>query len=139
MGLDQYFYVSKYNIERDSIKNINEKYSIDIADNYWIDDTDEIIDYLHDEKLVGELRKHANLQGYITDLVEYDINTQYIPLDKDVLENIKELTLKHELLYYTGFFWGKSDKDKDKELVKIINTCLEEIDKGNKIYYYSWY
>ena len=121
MGLDQYAYVSNNGKHDDD--------SYDIA--YW--------------------RKHNRLQGwmenkYIDNGGTKEFNCVAVELTLEDIEQL-DIVINNRMLPETeGFFFGNDSysdyegkygyKDDD---IKFIDLAREELNKGNKIYYNSWW
>ena len=92
--------------------------------------------------LITEWRKHANLQGWMSDLYmnrggTSDFNQVELRLYKKDLERLSDEYDK--LKEAKGFFWGVSsdiDNEKTNEFIKKAFIMIEE---GYKIIYSSWY
>ena len=121
MGLDQYAYVSKDGSMGDDSRDVF----------YW--------------------RKHNRLQGWMEQLYrarggEKEFNCIDVELTLQDIE-LLEITIKNKMLPETGgfFFGNDSYSDYDGEYgykdddIKFISLAREELNKGNKIFYNSWW
>ena len=87
-------------------------------------------------------RKHADLEGYMSDLWESrggigEFNCKDLRLFEDDL-----LTLKRRHKNFNraqGFFWGESSPEKVKQTEEFINAALKYVKDGYKIVYTSWW
>ncbi|MAH45513.1 phosphoglycerate kinase [Candidatus Pacearchaeota archaeon] len=121
MGLDQYAYVSN--------NGKHDEDSYDIA--YW--------------------RKHNRLHGWMEQLYRAkggnkEFNCADVELTLEDIE-LLESTILNKMLPETGGFFFGSDSYSDYEGeygykdddVKFINLAREELNKGNKVFYNSWW
>lgn len=121
MGLDAYFFAQDNS-------NTNEASREDNAEElcYW--------------------RKHANLQGYMTDLAvrrgitthNEGLNVTPVPLSEDDLVDLQE-AITRGLPLAGGFFWGASRPEDDKTVLEAIKVAKERIAEGLSIIYYCWW
>jgi len=145
MGLDQYAYVVWPHKDNDNFGY------------YWNDENDP-----NGEKVtkLTYWRKHANLQGYMENLwiskrsasgnpVEPDtegwfageivFNCQPLRLTFQDLKELKEAIVNSRLPHTTGFFFGESDEEHDKETLDFIDKAMIAIAQDMEIYYSSWW
>ena len=91
---------------------------------------------------IGCWRKHANLEGWMSDLYrsrggEGDFNCIELKLfDVDILNLEKEY---QHLETATGFFWGTSRGEDDKLTQEFIANAKEAIEDGYEVIYTSWW
>ena len=89
-------------------------------------------------------RKHADLQAWMTRLfhhrggkgnfnVAQDVRVEAIDLD-DLERDMESGLDKGE-----GFFWGESLPSDTKSTKKFIKVAREHLEKGDMVYYSSWY
>ena len=95
------------------------------------------------DTLIMEWRKHANLEGWMSDLYyekggEAEVfNCVELSLDKDDL--LRLLGEYQHLATATGSFWGVSN-NYDLEQTKVfIESALQAIDDGYEVIYTSWW
>jgi len=87
-------------------------------------------------------RKHANLEGYMSELWRSrgnkgEFNCEELELDRQDLMDLRD---NHRNLKTSqGFFWGQSYPEDIEDTEKFIKRALEEISKGCKIIYTSWW
>ena len=87
-------------------------------------------------------RKHANLEGWMSNLYESkggteEFNCVELSLDKDDLLLLLEEYL--DLPPAEGFFWGESTPEDDEATRIFIERALELIEKGYEVIYTSWW
>ena len=87
-------------------------------------------------------RKHADLEGYMSELWRSrgnngEFNCEELELDTEDLMNLQDSHRNLETA--NGFFWGESYPEDIEYTEKFIKRALEEISKGCKIIYYSWW
>jgi hypothetical protein len=93
-------------------------------------------------------RKHNALHSWMENLYRAkggnaeSFNCIALQLTKDDLNALIEDARGHKLQSATGFFWG-SQYDYDDEIanedIEFAHKALAEIDKGNAVYYDSWW
>jgi hypothetical protein len=125
MGLDMYaFSVPKSAIE-DNFK-FNTEFSKELQ--YW--------------------RKHNALHSWMENLYRSkggdaeSFNCIPVRLTKEDLNALIEDTKGHKLQSATGFFWGSQYDYNDEianEDIEFAHKALAEIDRGNAVYYDSWW
>ena len=121
MGLDQYaFKVKTTTTTNNKGEKVEKTEKTEIA--YW--------------------RKHANLNGWMTDLYyekggEDDFNCQELELDEDDLYRLE--SVYRDLPTATGFFWGESNAEDDDATGAFIENALKAIQEGYTIIYYCWW
>jgi len=122
MGLDQYAYVSQNGKQDDDSREIA----------YW--------------------RKHNRLQGwmenkYIDNGGKEQFNCVAVELTIDDIEQL-DVVINNRMLPETGGFFFGSDSYSDYEDeqygyknddIKFIDNARDELNKGNKVFYSSWW
>ena len=94
---------------------------------------------------VATWRKHPNLQGYMENLWRKrgwhgDFNCVDVELSKDDILELNSVIIKGDLPKTSGFFYGNdADEYYKKDDLAICVEALKLIQKGNKIYYSSWW
>ena len=90
-------------------------------------------------------RKHANLQGWMQQLYRkkggqaVHFNCVPVALTREDLSQLERDIIAKALPETTGFFFGKSFGDEDKEDLEFIQKARTEIALGNTVYYSSWW
>jgi hypothetical protein len=128
MGLDMYAYAVK---NTPKLQEIDQNYSeCEVLDNdlhYW--------------------RKHHNLHGWMEKLYRKkggqaeSFNCVSVRLHREDLINLQAAILKMKLPQTAGFFFGDNppnDESNEYDFEFIIKALIE-IDKGNAVYYTSWW
>ena len=87
-------------------------------------------------------RKHSNLEGWMANLYHSrggkgDFNCVDLKLTKEDLLNL-EKDFKN-LEPASGFFWGQSRPEQDKDTEDFISMAYEALDLGYEIIYTSWW
>ena len=137
MGLDQYLY-SCDSTEEMTHQEAYNRYPDEYCE-VSEESKDNLVKVLNNRKQIAYWRKHANLQGYIEDYAEMDINCKYIRLTEDIIRDIKEMSVNKNMANAVGFCWGETEDCDYEQTVEAMDKALEEINKGKKIYYYGWY
>ena len=122
MGLDMYAYAVNNNMV--------------INDFNFIKET-------HDEEFFC-WRKHPNLHGWMEQLYKSkggteEFNCVYVRLTLDDLMELRKAVTHGKLPHTTGFFFGKSDEDKDERTLLFIDIAVGYIEDGYAVYYTSWW
>lgn len=125
MGLDMYAFAVPKSAVEDNFK-FNIKFSKELQ--YW--------------------RKHNALHSWMENLyrakggTEQSFNCTPVRLTKEDLNALIEDAKGHKLQSARGFFWGSQYDYNDEIANKDIDfayKALAEIDKGNAVYYDSWW
>lgn len=136
MGLDMYFY---------KVNNVKCPH----CGHEVFDD----IELLENKDNITELcyfRKHSDLHGMLAEIwvsknpemKPDDFNCAYLQIDNDIVNRIEKECNKSEKnrKHYTGFFWGESNEyDWNETKYQLVPRIREEIAKGNRVYYFSWW
>ena len=141
MGLDQYLFSCEHDEVLEGIwADLYEKYPNDLKEPEEGYERDYVT-LLRDRLLVGEWRKHANLQEYIETMygVPEEVNCRYVELSEPTIHKIIRLSKEHNLPHGEGFFWGETEPQQNEDTVEIMEKALEEMGKGRRIFYYAWY
>lgn len=110
-------------------------------------------EYKYHSDNIGYWRKHADLQGYMSDLYYNrdgtgDFNCKKLILSKEDCENVitwsqEQISLilnQQDVEHTTGFFFGSTDLSDHQKTIEIFSKVLEETDFENEtIYYDSWW
>lgn len=124
MGLDQYAYI--------------------VPDNGNLPDTD------HNSEgqpmpFIGQWRKHPNLQGWMENLYRSkggnaeDFNCVTVRLTEEDLRQLLKDIENNALPHTEGFFFGVSDRLKDRDTVEFALRGLTAIRAKYAVYYGSWW
>lgn len=126
MGLDQY----AFRVKKEAVIN-------DLKFEHKIDgvDTCEEIYYW---------RKVPNLQGWMENLYrnkggEEVFNCEYVRLDADDLENLRQDVINGELPETTGFFFGRHYEEDMPTILEFVDKAKQVIAEGDAVYYSSWW
>ena len=95
-------------------------------------------------KTIWTWRKHADLQAWMTRLfhhrggdgdfnVAQDVRVEELDLD-DLERDMKDGLDKGE-----GFLWGESLPSDEKSTREFIKVARKHLEKGDMVYYSSWY
>lgn len=90
-------------------------------------------------------RKHPNLQGWMEQLYiskggTEEFNCVDVELTSEDLDNFEKDMLSGSLPETTGFFYGSnSDEHYKNEDIDFIVKARAELEKGNKVFYSSWW
>ena len=93
-------------------------------------------------------RKHNALHSWMENLyrakggTEKSFNCIPVQLTKEDLNALIEDAKGHKLQSATGFFWGSQYDYNDEianEDIEFAHKALAEIDRGNAVYYDSWW
>jgi hypothetical protein len=93
-------------------------------------------------------RKHNALHSWMENLyrakggTEQSFNCIPVRLTKEDLNALIEDAKGHKLQSATGFFWGSQYDYNDEianEDIEFAHKALAEIDRGNAVYYDSWW
>jgi hypothetical protein len=110
-------------------------------------DTDEDIP----SEEIAYWRKHNRLQGWMENLwcergnQIGEFNCERLFLTKEDIERLSEDIVNRNLPYTQGFFFGSDSYEylfQDDMLKKDLGACadaLDELSKGNRVYYTCWY
>lgn len=97
-------------------------------------------------------RKHPNLHGFMTrewlalpenvGKSSSDFNTQPLYITKEIVERLDACTrpnAQSELPHTTGFFFGESDDYYDEQDRKAVEFMRGAVERGQRVYYDSWW
>ena len=87
-------------------------------------------------------RKHANLQGWMSDLWHKkgngsEFNCEDMSLSLDDIESLE--SVHRSLETASGFFWGQTSEHKVEDTQSFINEAKQYLRDGYDIVYSSWY
>ena len=91
---------------------------------------------------IMEWRKHANLEGWMSDLYQSrggkeEFNCIELKLEAKDIADLKREHLN--LVPASGFFWGSSSSAKDDQTSEFISSAEKYLSEGYEIIYTSWW
>ena len=90
-------------------------------------------------------RKHPNVHGWMANLYykkggrDEDFNGSTVVLTKEDIDQFEQDVLNGNLPETSGFFFGESDDSRKEEDLEFIAKARKELEKGNVIFYTSWW
>jgi hypothetical protein len=125
MGLDMYAYARRGEIEKEVDFDSQED---DFEIHYW--------------------RKHPNLHGWMHELYsdrggeDPQFNCSAVKLTIEDLDELEEAVRTRKLPETSGFFFGASDPESEREMnydLEFIEKARDHINEGASVYYTSWW
>jgi len=107
----------------------------------------EVTLYKKDDSIESEFwtwRKHPDLEGWMSRLFyekggEGEFNCKFVELEKDDILRLQNDIENDNLPYTRGFFFGESDGSEKGDDLAFCECALEELEKGNRLTYSSWW
>lgn len=132
MGLDMY----AYSVQAEAAVTVPVKEILPV--DFEVPDSDKVVN-------IATWRKHPNLHGWMEELYyrkggqAESFNCVNVALTMADIEQLEEDVLNDQLPHTAGFFFGASSPEDKEDDLKFIKKAKEELEKGNLVYYTSWW
>ena len=89
-------------------------------------------------------RKVPNLQGWMENLYiekggSNEFNCEVVQLDLEDLDKLEEDVIYGRLPYTEGFFFGDESPEDDRKILEFIDMARKVLNRGDCVYYDSWW